>query len=75
MLVAHGGLTTAGTIGAAVALTVDEAIATVMAIAEAGRKINPNIFVICHGGPFDEPDAVGVALAGRAGKLAGKLFV
>jgi predicted TIM-barrel enzyme len=67
MLVAHVGLTTAGTIGAAVALTVDEAIATVMAIAEAGRKVNPDIFVICHGGPFDEPENVGAALARMPG--------
>ena len=37
-LVAHVGLTTAGSIGAAVALTLDEAIERVMAIAEAGRS-------------------------------------
>ena len=61
-LVAHVGLTTAGTIGAAVAFTLDEAIAKVMAIAEAGRKVREDIIVICHGGPFDEPDNVGLAL-------------
>jgi predicted TIM-barrel enzyme len=62
ILVAHVGLTTAGTIGASVALTFDEAIATVLAIAEAGYSVNQDIPVICHGGPFDEPDAVGAAL-------------
>jgi predicted TIM-barrel enzyme len=61
-LVAHVGLTTAGTIGAAVAFTLDEAIERVMAIAEAGKKVRPDILVICHGGPFDEPENVGVAL-------------
>ena len=61
-LVAHVGLTTAGTIGAGVALPLDEAIDRVMAIAEAGRSVRPDIIVICHGGPFDEPEQVGRAL-------------
>jgi predicted TIM-barrel enzyme len=61
-LVAHVGLTTAGTIGAAVALTLDEAIGRVMQIAEAGRKVRKDILVICHGGPFDEPENVAEAL-------------
>jgi predicted TIM-barrel enzyme len=62
MLVAHAGLTTAGSIGAAVALTLDDAVERVLAIAEAGREVRPDILVICHGGPFDEPDAVGKGL-------------
>jgi predicted TIM-barrel enzyme len=61
-LVAHVGLTTSGAIGAGVAMTLDEAINRVMQIAEAGRKVRPDIIVICHGGPFDEPDNVGEAL-------------
>jgi len=67
MLVAHVGLTTSGTIGAGVALTLDEAIARVMAIAEAGRSVRKDILVICHGGPFDEPDQVGQALSRMPG--------
>jgi predicted TIM-barrel enzyme len=66
-LVAHVGLTTAGSIGAGVALTLDEAITKVMAIAEAGRAVRKDILVICHGGPFDEPDQVGTALARMPG--------
>ena len=61
-LVAHVGLTTAGTIGAGVALTLEEAIDRVMAIAEAGRGVRDDIIVLCHGGPFDEPAQVGEAL-------------
>jgi predicted TIM-barrel enzyme len=61
-LVAHVGLTTAGTIGAGVALSLDEAIDRVMAIAEAGRSVRSDLIVICHGGPFDEPGTVGLAL-------------
>jgi predicted TIM-barrel enzyme len=61
-LVAHVGLTTAGSIGAGVAFTLDQAIDKVMAIAEAGRTVRRDMIVICHGGPFDEPEQVGKAL-------------
>jgi predicted TIM-barrel enzyme len=63
MLVAHVGLTTAGSIGAAVALSPEEAVQRVLAIAAAGRAVRGDILVICHGGPFDEPDAIGKGLA------------
>ena len=66
-LVAHVGLTTAGTIGAGVALTLDQAIDRVMTVAEAGRSVRSDILVLCHGGPFDEPDNVGEALARMPG--------
>ena len=62
LLVAHVGLTTAGSIGAAVAYTLEEAAARVMEMAAAGRAVNPRQMVICHGGPFDEPENVGAAL-------------
>lgn len=61
-LVCHVGLTTAGSIGAAVAMTLDETIDKVMVMAEAGRKVRKDIIVICHGGPLDEPENVGKAL-------------
>ena len=63
MLVAHVGLTTAGSIGAAVALTLEDAADKVLKIAEAGRSVNPDILVICHGGPFDEPENVAKGMA------------
>jgi predicted TIM-barrel enzyme len=62
ILVPHVGLTTAGTIGAAVALTLDEAIDKVMAMARAAWEVNPDLIVLCHGGPLDEPQNVGYAL-------------
>jgi predicted TIM-barrel enzyme len=67
LLVAHMGLTTSGSIGAGVAFSLDEAIEKVLAIAEAGRSVNREIMVICHGGPFDEPETVGEALARMPG--------
>ncbi|MCX5834193.1 MAG: phosphoenolpyruvate hydrolase family protein, partial [Deltaproteobacteria bacterium] len=66
-LVAHVGLTTSGSIGAAVALTLDDAINMVMDIAEAGWKVRKDILVICHGGPLDEPQNVGIALSRMPG--------
>jgi predicted TIM-barrel enzyme len=67
VLVAHVGLTTAGSIGAGVAFSLDEAIGKVMEIAAAGKAVRKDLLVICHGGPFDEPDSVGVALAKMPG--------
>jgi predicted TIM-barrel enzyme len=62
MIVAHVGLTTGGSIGAAAAMTMDEAIGMVMRIAGAAREIRPDVLVICHGGPFDEPENVAEAM-------------
>lgn len=56
ILVAHMGLTTKGTIGAKTALTLDDCVVKVRDIMEAGREVNPDIMVICHGGPIAEPD-------------------
>ena len=67
LLVPHVGLTTAGSIGASSALTLDEAIDKVMTMAEVGWKIKKDLMVICHGGPFDEPENVGKALSKMPG--------
>ena len=56
ILVAHMGLTTKGTIGAKTALTLDDCIVKIKDIIKAGREVNPDIMVICHGGPIAEPD-------------------
>jgi predicted TIM-barrel enzyme len=56
ILVAHMGLTTGGSIGATSALTLDDCIVQINAIAEAARRIRPDIILLCHGGPISEPD-------------------
>lgn len=56
ILVAHMGLTTKGTIGAKTALTLDDCVKKIEAIIKAGREVNPDIMVICHGGPIAEPE-------------------
>ena len=56
IIVAHMGLTTKGTIGATTARTLDECIPVIKDIIAAARKVNPDVMVICHGGPIAEPD-------------------
>lgn len=55
VLVAHMGLTTSGTIGAQTALTLEEAAARVQEMHDAAKRVNPEILVLCHGGPIAEP--------------------
>lgn len=56
ILVPHMGLTTKGAIGAHTALTLAESAERVQAMADAAKKVNPDILVLCHGGPIAEPD-------------------
>lgn len=56
ILVAHMGLTTKGTIGAKTALSLDDCVEKIKAIMKAGKEVNPDIMVICHGGPIAEPE-------------------
>ena len=56
ILVAHMGLTTKGTIGAHTALTLEDAAKRVQSIHDAAKSVNPDILVICHGGPIAEPE-------------------
>lgn len=55
IIVAHMGLTTSGSIGAKTAVSIDESVILVQAIADAAHKINPEAIVLCHGGPISEP--------------------
>lgn len=56
ILVAHMGLTTKGSIGAETALTLDDCCDRIRKIIAAGRKVNSEIKVICHGGPIADPE-------------------
>ncbi|MCS7022646.1 MAG: phosphoenolpyruvate hydrolase family protein [Gemmataceae bacterium] len=58
ILIPHMGLTTKGTIGAKTALTLEEAARKVQELADAARRIRPDILVLCHGGPISEPEDV-----------------
>ncbi|QYR22510.1 phosphoenolpyruvate hydrolase family protein [Paenibacillus sp. sptzw28] len=67
VLVAHVGLTTKGSIGAKTALTLDESAVLVQKIHDAGKSVNPDILVICHGGPISEPEDVEYVLGRTSG--------
>src|SRR6476661_8401001 len=56
VLVPHMGLTTSGSIGAATALTLEESAQRVQAMRDAAIRINPDVLVLCHGGPIATPE-------------------
>lgn len=56
IVVAHMGLTTGGTIGAKTALTLDESVNRVRAIATMAKTLRRDVIVICHGGPISAPE-------------------
>jgi predicted TIM-barrel enzyme len=58
VVVAHMGLTTKGTIGARTAVSLDEAVGCIQAMHDAAVKVNPDVIVLCHGGPLAEPEDV-----------------
>jgi len=56
VLIPHMGLTTKGSIGANTVLTLDEAARRVQSLHDAAKAVNPDILVLCHGGPISEPE-------------------
>jgi predicted TIM-barrel enzyme len=56
IVVCHMGLTTGGAIGARTALSLKECVPLIEAWAKAARAINPDVLVLCHGGPIATPD-------------------
>jgi predicted TIM-barrel enzyme len=56
ILVPHMGLTTKGMIGATTALTLDDCVPLIQEMTDVAKKINPDVIVICHGGPIAEPE-------------------
>lgn len=58
ILIPHMGLTTKGAIGAKTALSLEEATKRVQELATAAKAVNPDILVLCHGGPISEPEDV-----------------
>ncbi|WP_052890357.1 phosphoenolpyruvate hydrolase family protein [Thermogemmatispora carboxidivorans] len=67
VLVPHMGLTTKGSIGAQTALTLDQCVERIQAMRDAARAVNPDILVLCHGGPIAEPEDAAYVLARTRG--------
>lgn len=55
IVVCHLGLTTGGAIGAETALGLADCVPRIQAWAEAARRVNPDVIVLCHGGPIATP--------------------
>ena len=67
ILVPHMGLTTKGAIGAKTALTLDQAVERIQTMHDAAHAVNPDILVLCHGGPIAEPEDAAYVLAHTRG--------
>jgi predicted TIM-barrel enzyme len=67
VLVPHMGLTTKGSIGAHTAKTLDECVDLIQAMHDAATEVNPEILVLCHGGPIAEPEDAAYVLERTTG--------
>jgi predicted TIM-barrel enzyme len=67
VLVPHMGLTTKGMIGAETALTLDGCVERIQAMRDAAVAINPEVIVLCHGGPIAEPEDAAYVLERATG--------
>jgi predicted TIM-barrel enzyme len=56
IVVCHLGLTTGGKIGAKTALSLKACIPLIDSWAKAARSVNPDVLVLCHGGPIATPE-------------------
>jgi predicted TIM-barrel enzyme len=56
IIVAHMGLTTSGSIGAQTGKSLDDCVVEIQEIRDAATKVNPDIIVLCHGGPIAKPE-------------------
>ena len=67
VLVPHMGLTTKGSIGAQTAKTLDDCVRLIQEMRDAAVAINPDVIVLCHGGPIAEPDDAQYVLSRTTG--------
>jgi len=56
IIVCHLGLTTGGAVGAKTSLQLKDCIPLVDAWSRAARSVNPDVLVLCHGGPVATPE-------------------
>jgi predicted TIM-barrel enzyme len=56
ILVPHMGTTNKGMIGTASTISLDESVDRIAAMHAAAIEVNPDIIVLCHGGPIAEPE-------------------
>ena len=68
VVVAHVNTTVAGSIGVqSAAMSLDESVDRVQAMHDAAKKVNPDVIVLCHGGPIAHPEDAQYVLARTRG--------
>jgi predicted TIM-barrel enzyme len=63
IVVCHLGLTTGGAIGAGTALSLADCVEPINRWAAAAKAVNPDVIVLCHGGPIATPENAQFILA------------
>ncbi|KAJ5946579.1 hypothetical protein N7454_003418 [Penicillium verhagenii] len=67
VIVAHAGLTTSGSIGALSGKSLEDCVGFVQGIRDAAVRINPDVLVLCHGGPIAQPSDAEYVLSRTVG--------
>jgi predicted TIM-barrel enzyme len=67
VIVAHMGLTTGGDIGADTALSLQDCVSAIDAIADAAKGVREDVIVLCHGGPISMPEDAAFVLKDCSG--------
>lgn len=56
IIIPHMNATTQGSIGVTTAMSLEESARRIQEIADAAKQVNPDILVLCHGGPIADPE-------------------
>jgi predicted TIM-barrel enzyme len=67
IVVCHLGLTAGGAVGAKTSLTLKDCVPLIDSWAKAARSVNPDVLVLCHGGPIATPEEANFILKNCAG--------
>jgi predicted TIM-barrel enzyme len=67
IVVCHLGLTAGGAVGAKTSLTLKDCVPLIDSWAKAARSVNPDVLVLCHGGPIATPEDANFILKNCAG--------
>jgi predicted TIM-barrel enzyme len=68
VVVAHVNTTVSGSIGVkSAAMSLDDAVARVQSMHDAAKRANPDVIVLCHGGPIAQPEDAQYVLARTRG--------
>jgi predicted TIM-barrel enzyme len=67
IIVCHLGLTAGGAVGAKTSLKLEDCVPLIDAWAKAARAVNPDVLVLCHGGPVATPEDAAYILSKSKG--------